>query len=154
MNSQFAPSIPYRGPYHKETMKQTKDIDWEPLVLSVDMYCSCTQMVTCLTGVGVEVGEGVGEAEGLPQRLPREGVEAPPPLRVHVPGLLGHLHLTVCGEGRGGEGRGRKGRGGEGRGGQGKKGRGGKGRGGEGREGEDRGGEGRGGEGREGEDRG
>ena len=98
------------------------------MVLSVDMYCSCTQMVTCLIGVGVEVGEGVGEAVGLPQCLPREVVAAHPPLWVHVPGLLGHLHLTVCGERRGGEERGGEDRGGgEGRG-EGGVGRGGKGR--------------------------
>lgn len=83
--------------------------------------------MTCLIWVGVEVGEGVEEAEGLPQHLPREGVVAPPPWWVHVPGLLDHLHLTVCGEGRGGgeeregregEGQEEEGRKGEGRGGQ------------------------------------
>ena len=96
------------------TYCETCERQTEGLTGSPCLAVSCGHVVPVHTAthlvVMVEVGEGVGEVEGVPRCLPLEGVGAValPPQQVHSAGEQGHFHLRECGgrrEGGGGRGR-------------------------------------------------
>ena len=98
------------------TYCETCERQTEGLTGSPCLAVSCGHVVPVHTAthlvVMVEVGEGVGEVEGVPRCLPLEGVGAValPPQQVHSAGEQGHFHLRVWWEEGG---RGREGEGGE-----------------------------------------